>query len=181
MFALTPRLTLRPGWPEDAPELARAIGHEAVATKLARVPWPYTEEDAAWFLSQPRGANDPVFLITERQLAPRIVGGIGIHADESGVPELGYWLTPGTWGRGYATEAGRAVVAIARDALGLKRLGARHMLGNDASARVLAKLGFRPTGRVVKLPCRALGRDTDAVETTLDLDDCRSGPMPLAA
>ena len=29
MFALTPRLTLRPGWPEDAPALARAIGHEA--------------------------------------------------------------------------------------------------------------------------------------------------------
>ena len=46
MFARTKRLTLRPGWPEDARALAQAIGHEAVATKLARVPWPYALGDA---------------------------------------------------------------------------------------------------------------------------------------
>ena len=38
MFALTPRLTLRPGWPDDAASLAHAIGHEAVATRLAGIP-----------------------------------------------------------------------------------------------------------------------------------------------
>jgi hypothetical protein len=38
MFVLTPRLTLRPGWPENAASLARAIGHEAVATRLAGIP-----------------------------------------------------------------------------------------------------------------------------------------------
>ena len=180
MFALTPRLTLRPGWPEDAPELARAIGHEAVATRLARVPWPYGEADAHRFLSQPRGATDPVFLITERGRGGRLVGGIGIHPGEPS-HELGYWLTPSAWGNGYATEAARAVVMMARDALRLPILRATAFEGNDASARVLAKLGFRPTGRTARMPCLALGRDVDAVESELRLDDARDDPIPMAA
>ena len=57
MFALTPRLTLRPGWPEDAPALARAIGHEPVVRNLSRAPWPYGVADAAAFLALPRGAH----------------------------------------------------------------------------------------------------------------------------
>ena len=53
--------------------------------------------------------------------------------------ELGYWLTPDAWGRGYATEAGEAVLAMARHALGLQRLDARHFVDNPASGRVLAQ------------------------------------------
>lgn len=182
MFALTPRLTLRPGWPEDAPELARAIGHEAVVTKLARVPWPYTEDDARWFLRDAWERPAPVFVIAERRGGDRPIGCVGIHDEEDG-PEFGYWLTPEVWGRGYATEAGRAVVAIARDALRLPRLRSSYFVGNDASARVLTKLGFRPTGRTVRQPSRALGREMDAVEMALELDGARSCPdlMPLAA
>jgi RimJ/RimL family protein N-acetyltransferase len=40
------------------------------------------------------------------------------------------------------------VVAIARHALGLKRLHAGHFADNPASGRVLRKLGFRATGKV---------------------------------
>ena len=46
MFARTKRLTLRPGWPEDAPAVARAIGHEEVVRMLAKAPWPYRLADA---------------------------------------------------------------------------------------------------------------------------------------
>lgn len=180
MFALTPRLTLRPGWPEDAPELARAIGHADVVTKLARVPWPYGHQDARSFLSQSHPGDQPAFVITTRGGEPRLIGGIGLHRDGC-AHELGYWFTPDAWGRGYATEAGGAVVAIARDGLRLPRLTARYMVDNPQSGRVLAKLGFRPTGRVVPLPCRALGREVDAVETVLDWKGARTGPMPLAA
>src|SRR3546814_5651513 len=76
-----------------------------------------------------------------------IVGGIDFHRGDDGAHELGYWLTPAVWGRGYATEAGHAVIAMARHALGYRRLPAWHFVDNPASARVLAKLGFRPTGR----------------------------------
>lgn len=180
MFALTPRLTLRPGWPEDAFELARAIGHETVVTKLARAPWPHGQEDARSFLSRPQATDEPSFVIVARGDDQRLLGGIGLHRDGR-AHELGYWLTPDAWGRGYATEAGHAVVAIARDGLRLPRLVARHMADDPRSGRVLAKLGFEPTGRTVPLACRALGREVDAVETELDLRDMRTGLVPLAA
>src|SRR3546814_9677584 len=93
MFARTKRLTLRPGWPEDAPALSRAIGHETVVAKLARAPWPYALEDAETFLALPRGAAQPSFLICAREGdTAEIVGGIDIHRGDDGAHELGYWL-----------------------------------------------------------------------------------------
>ncbi len=180
MFALTPRLALRPGWPEDAPALARAIGHEAVTRNLSSVPWPYTDGDAAAFLAKPHEPGDVFMLITDR-LAPGVpvIGGIGLHRDGDGYM-LGYWLTPSAWGRGYATEAGRAILSIARDALRLPRLRAGHFADNPASGRVLAKLGFRPTGHVVSMPCPTRGTLVPTVMVELE-DAASEGPMPLAA
>jgi len=181
VFARTKRLTLRPGWPEDAPALARAIGHESVVAKLARAPWPYALGDAEAFLSVPRGPTDAGFLILDHiDARPRIVGGIALTPGD-GAHELGYWLTPDAWGRGYATEAGEAVVAMARHALGLRRLDAFHFVDNPASGRVLAKLGFRPTGRVEARTSRGRGGEAPAVMFELDLDNDRCAPMPLAA
>lgn len=168
MFARTQRLMLRPGWPEDAAALAQAIAHEAVAMKLARLPWPYTTSDAAAWLGTPRGGTDPNFVITALDEAtPRLVGGIALSPDESGATELGYWLTPAAWGRGYATEAARAVVDIARHALGLRRLVSGHFVDNPASGGVLRKLGFRETGRE---PRRSLARGHDVECATYALD-----------
>jgi RimJ/RimL family protein N-acetyltransferase len=56
--------------------------------------------------------------------------------------ELGYRFFPEYWGKGLATEAGRASIEFARSDLGLKRLVAMVHPDNVASARVLAKLGF---------------------------------------
>lgn len=176
MFARTERLTLRPGWPEDAPELVRAIAHETVVTKLSRAPWPYTLGDALDFLKRPAGTSEKAMLICAHHPdAVRLIGGIGIHLDEEGNHELGYWLTPGAWGRGYATEAGRAVIANARHTLRLRKLTAGHFVDNPASARVLRKLGFRPTGKVAPSFCRARGEMVPTVKLELDLtgaDSC---------
>ncbi|MEH3122027.1 MAG: GNAT family N-acetyltransferase [Sphingomonas phyllosphaerae] len=183
MFALTPRLTLRPGWFEDAPALAQAIGHEAVVNRLARAPWPYTLEDAETFLSLPRGATEPRFAIIERGGAHRLIGGIGLHRADNGDHELGYWLTPDAWGRGYATEAGRAVIDIARHALPLTRLTAYHHADNPASGAVLRKLGFVETGRSPRWSL-ARGGMVEAVDFALDLDAQAArtnAAMPIAA
>ncbi len=135
MFARTARLTLRPGWPEDAPALTQAIAHEAVVANLARAPWPYTLTDAEEFLARPRAADDARFVILSHELDyPRIVGTIGVWWEEDAW-ELGYWLTPSAWGRGYATEAGRVVLQMARHALGVKHIRAGHFVDNPASGR----------------------------------------------
>lgn len=143
MFAITKRLLLRPGWVEDAHALVRAIGSEAVIRNLGRLPWPYTLEAAQRFLARAYDPLRPTFLMTRRSDG-MLVGGIGIHGDED--PELGYWIARRHWGRGFATEAGRAVIALADASLRLPRLGAFHALDNPASGRVLRKLGFRQLG-----------------------------------
>ncbi|MEG3123035.1 GNAT family N-acetyltransferase [Sphingomonas sp. GB1N7] len=183
MFARTKRLTLRPGWPEDAAALTRAIAHPHVVDKLARVPWPYALDDAEAFLSRPRPFDAPGFLMFESPaVAPRLVGGIGIQPGETpGQYDLGYWITPDAWGRGYATEAGQQVVQIVRHALGLKRLHAFHFIDNPASGRVLAKLGFRPTGRVEPRHSLARGGMAASAMLELDLDDGRCCEELMAA
>ena len=75
MFARTPRLLLRPGFPEDAPALAVAIADEAIVRNLAVVPWAYGLRDAEAFLASPRDPILPSFLIFERTASePRLIG-----------------------------------------------------------------------------------------------------------
>lgn len=175
MFAITERLLLRPGWSEDAPALARAIGERAVARMLARVPWPYREEDAAAWLALPLDPLRPRLVIASRA-SGELVGGIGL---EGGKPELGYWLARAWWGRGLATEAGRAMLAIADGVLRLPQVRAAHALDNPASARVLAKLGFRPAGEAAEMPSAGRG----GVMMAQPVLRVRPGPaaLPIAA
>jgi RimJ/RimL family protein N-acetyltransferase len=174
MFLRTQRLFLRPAWPEDARELTRAIGQEAVVRMLARAPWPYREEHARTWIDSPRDPSLPNLLITLPDEDGRIVGCVGLHED-GGQVEVGYWVAPTHWGRGYATEALSGLVALARLA-GHRRIVSRHAADNPASGRVLKKAGFRQTGRAQ--PFRSLGRDTGmlaAPENALELDD----PLPM--
>jgi RimJ/RimL family protein N-acetyltransferase len=148
MFARTPRLLLRPAWPEDAQMLHAAIADEAIVRNLASAPWPYTLGDARTFLERERDPLHPAFLNFKRTLGqPRLVGGCGIGVHENGDVELGYWIARPYWGLGFATEAAAAVMQIARST-GLKSVTCSHFIDNPASGRVMRKVGFRPTGRV---------------------------------
>lgn len=154
MFARTTRLLLRPGWAEDAPALAKAIADETIVRNLASAPWPFSLRDAEAFLAAPRDPVLPSLLIFERTDGePLLVGACGLGRRASGNVELGYWISRPHWGRGFATEAGLALVAIAR-ALGLGRLEASHFIDNPTSGRVLEKLGFQATGIIApRLSC----------------------------
>jgi RimJ/RimL family protein N-acetyltransferase len=188
MFARTERLLLRPSWEDDAPALHEAIAHEAVAMKLARLPWPYSEADARDFLAAQAEAHAPHMLIFARTAGkPRLVGGIGLDVNGCAA-ELGYWISPRYWGLGFATEAARAVIDMARTALPCRKLTAHHYVDNPASGNVLRKLGFRRTNRVIARPCLARGHDVAAFDYVLDFaekgdcpDDNLAGRTLLAA
>ena len=66
-------------------------------------------------------------------------------------PDLGFAFLPDYRGRGYALEAAGAVMRHAAG-LGIERLAAIVSPGNEASARLLAKLGFRFEGLVRLTP-----------------------------
>lgn len=146
MFIRSERLFLRPAWPEDAADLAALID-ETIARNVAAVPWPYTIDDARAFIDLPRLSRYPRFLVTLPAAGGAVIAGVCALSPRDGDASLGYWIARRHWGNGYATEAARTVVNLAR-ALGHRRVVASHQIDNLASARVLDKIGFRGTGRI---------------------------------
>lgn len=78
----------------------------------------------------------------------RVVGGINFHGapDERRTPEVGYGLLPDERGKGYATEAVRAVFDWARREHGIRRFRASVAPDNERSLHLIGKLGFRKVG-----------------------------------
>ncbi|WP_336978221.1 GNAT family N-acetyltransferase [Altererythrobacter fulvus] len=177
MFHRSERLLLRPGWLEDAGELTVRIADEAIVRNLARVPWPYRREDAESWLSRPANPRLPSFLVTLPGAGGSpIIGSCGLHEEEHGL-EIGYWIARDWWGRGFATEAARAVLSIA-SSLGHRRVHSCHAVDNPASGRVLRKAGFVPTGRVRTIHSLGRGADLSAIEFVTELDGCVGGDDP---
>jgi RimJ/RimL family protein N-acetyltransferase len=177
MFAVTERLLLRPGWAEDAPALFAAFRNPDVITMLSAPPWPYQLNHAEEFLTRQWPRKQGFFLITDRKRGSAgLIGGIGLHASDNEI-EIGYWLAREHWGKGYATEAGKAIVALARDTLKLPRLVSGYFVDNPASGKVLHKLGFRPTGQTEPRPCHARGKDMPTILMRLDFEAVANGPV----
>ena len=179
MFHVTERLLLRPAWPEDADALFGGIADKGVVRNLARAPWPYLPEHALTFVKRMQDPRYPVFLITmPTERGSQLVGCIGIDAGEDAT-ELGYWIARPFWGRGFATEAGRGVIEIAR-LLGHERLSAGHFTDNPASGRVLRKLGFVPTGKTAMRHSCGRGEDAECVMYSLDLEEDQVSSLQAA-
>jgi RimJ/RimL family protein N-acetyltransferase len=139
----TERLVLRAPRGEDAQAITRLAGDRRVAVNTARIPHPYGIKDAEQFLAAVnRRAGEAVFAIT---LDGSLIGACGIHPCES-EPEIGYWLGVPYWGKGYMTEAARAMIDHAFGTLQHEALAAGARVSNPASRRVLEKCGFQWTG-----------------------------------
>lgn len=162
----TIRLSLRRPAERDIEAIVSIVGDWDVARRLARVPHPYGPDDARFFLERVVPA-EWVCAITLRD-EDRLIGAVGLTPEkDADTAELGYWLCPAHWGQGIATEAARAVVAFGFERLGLERLTSGYFEDNPASGRVLAKLGFVETGRVLR-PCMAVGGDVPSVRMVLE-------------
>ncbi|MHC5080860.1 MAG: GNAT family N-acetyltransferase [Planctomycetota bacterium] len=145
------RLLLRPFSVADGREVQRLAGDRAIAETTQNIPHPYedgmaeiwiaTHEDT--FVSG-RGVHFAIFLKSES----RLIGAVSLLDMVKGhQAELGYWIGKPFWGRGYCTEASRAVIDYGFHVLGLQRIHACHMGRNPASGRVMRKLGMRYEGK----------------------------------
>ena len=128
-------------WTERDPRVPphRRIDHQGRPTVV----------DIAAQVRAEREVSGPRLLAVERKDTGDVIGYCGLVVDGHGSPEepeLAFELLRAAHGCGYATEAGRAVVAWACGA-GYPRLWAGVWDWNAASRRVLDKLGFRETGR----------------------------------
>ncbi len=139
---MTPRLRLRAPVLADASRIAMFIGAWDVAKMLARVPHPYTEQDARQWIADPGHGQHYVVVH-----ANGVIGVVGFEArDASGAVELGYWLAQPFWGRGFMTEAAAAVIQALRACDENAVVTCSHFEDNAASAAVIRKLGFLATG-----------------------------------
>jgi len=144
----TPRLVLRPFRASDEATLATAANDIRVWIHLRdRFPHPYELSDARQWIAHTQSESPPRDLAVT--LEDRVVGGIGIErlSDVARfTAELGYWLEPAVWGRGYASEALPAFVDWVFATFSCERLQAWVFAPNRASQRVLEKCGFEHEG-----------------------------------
>lgn len=110
---------------------------------------PTLEDLEAWIrgMSSPAGLG---LLVIEGRPRGEVLGYCGLVTNErlpQDEPELAFELLRRAQGQGFATEAARAILEWARD-FGHRRLWATVRAWNDASLRVLEKLGFEETDRV---------------------------------
>ncbi|WP_408589147.1 GNAT family N-acetyltransferase [Novosphingobium sp.] len=174
MFIRSERLFLRPGWPEDWAELHALFDDEAVVRNLARARWPYRPDDARAFAGLPQAPRHPHFFITQPGAhGARLIGCAGLvepdDGAEAGTVGLAYWIGQPFWARGFATEAVRALLPVART-LGHRRVVASVFADNPAAARVLAKVGLQPVGGVHACFNPARGHDAPAQLHAIDID-----------
>lgn len=79
-----------------------------------------------------------------------VIGNVGLRrkVENDFEADIGYELAPQHWGKGYATEAVRALLRFGFDEMGLRRVSSWCIANNVSSARVLEKLGMRQEGRL---------------------------------
>ncbi len=143
-------LILRPFREADIPAIVRLLADPAIAETTLNVPYPYDEAKARdWLESQQRerdAGTGFTFAITRRE-DERLVGAIDIRPrPRHQKAEIGYWIGKPYWGRGYATEAARAIIRYGFETLGLNRIYATHFTENPASGRVMQKAGMQFEG-----------------------------------
>jgi RimJ/RimL family protein N-acetyltransferase len=139
----TARLVLRAPRRSDVKAIASFANDRRIAANTARIPHPYGIEDAEQFIAAVNKREGEACFVIMLECAP--IGVCSVDLREDG-PEVGYWLGVPYWGRGFATEAVRALIDHAFGDLEHETLISGARVNNPASRRVLEKCGFQWTG-----------------------------------
>jgi ribosomal-protein-serine acetyltransferase len=144
-------IELRLVTPADAAELYRMIDRNR-AYLAEWLPWvtpEYVETDLSGFLEARELENRNREALTTAIVADgRICGSIALHRIDQfhRSTSIGYWLDEAHNGRGIMTRSCRALVSEAFEGYGLHRVEIRCAVGNNRSAAIPERLGFREEG-----------------------------------
>jgi len=151
----TPRLVLRPLVPVDADSLLAYRSDPETCRYVPFAPMDRREIDRRmreqWSSQDLDAPGSAVTLGVVEKATGRLIGDVVLFRDKTDgrLAELGYIFSPDVAGRGYATEAGRALLAYSFEVVGFARVAARLDARNTASARVLERLGMRREAELV--------------------------------
>jgi RimJ/RimL family protein N-acetyltransferase len=159
---------MKPGWPLETERLVLRAFEESDLDALYKA--HSDVEVARWLYNEPRTLEQARDLLG-RKIAGELlaegdwlssaviergtgnfVGDVALHwvSEEHKTGEIGFIFDPDYQGRGYATDAARALVDFAFDGMGFHRVIGRTEARNVASARVLEKLGMRLEAHLVE-------------------------------
>lgn len=147
----TPRLVLRAPHPDFAQEMNDAI-RESFTELHAWMPWAAQMPSVEESREQQARAREQFLAREDLQVilfrGQRIVGASGLHRIDWQVPrfEIGYWVRTPEHGRGYATEAVRALERLAFEDLGARRVEIRADPLNTRSCSIPERLGYEREG-----------------------------------
>jgi RimJ/RimL family protein N-acetyltransferase len=175
----TERLTIRPGTPEDAdatwafrrlPEVGRWL--TAASTDRERYAERFGDPDrlAKTLVIEHEGVvvGDLMLAIedgwSQSEVADRARG---VQA------ELGWVIDPAHAGQGFATEAARELLRICFEDLGLRRVIAQCFADNEASWRLMEKLGMRRETHTVRESLHRSGEWLDGLAYAMLADEWR--------
>ena len=148
----TDRLILRAFAPADAPSLFRAAGNPNI-TRYTYWDYHQTIDTSHFFINDYvrnkylQAEPDP-FAVCLHEQPDEVMGAIGAHWAErkSLCMEMGFWIAEPLWGRGLIAEAAKALLPWLFATYTLERVQAHCMAENNASARVLEKIGMTYEG-----------------------------------
>ena len=165
----TPRLHLRPWCEADATALFKLARDPRIGMLCGWKPFERID-DAREALSTVLAAPDSyaVTLASTGELVGSIALRIDTGSPEASVADIGYWIGAPYWGKGYATEAGHAIIERARQ-LGVETIILKYFDGNDASRRVSEKLGFAWQSREEDMEYPLIGKRLTVHRTELVL------------
>jgi len=170
----TERLVVRAYAPDDA-EALRATCARCREHLLPYMPWAKLEpqtlaqkvELILHFRSRYDARQDYVMGIFDRETG-RLLGGTGLHPRVgAGAIEIGYWITPENEGRGLTTEAVRALILVAFEAMKIDTVVIRMDPTNTRSERIPVKLDFTREGLMRRGFRDPLSPPRDVVQYTL--------------
>lgn len=153
----TERFILRKTEERDAGDLFELYSDEQVVTYTPLSPFS-TQEDA-W---QEMNWHWEIFAqqiglrwVIEEKCSGKMIGTCGFlnYLKEHGLTEIGYDLAPSFWGRGIMTEVAAPILAFGFHSMKLNRIEAKVDPANEASIRLLSKLGFGQESELREYEC----------------------------
>jgi len=175
----TPRLSLRPATPADLGATWRYRRLEAVSRWLVRA--PRTAEDYRVQFDRPDSLAKTLVV----ELRGEVIGDLMVTVEDGWAQaeileqaqqvqaELGWDLDPDRGGHGYATEAVRELIRLCFEDLGLRRVTANCFADNEASWRLMERVGMRREVHTVRESLHRSGRWLDGLGYALLADEWR--------
>ncbi len=146
----TNRLILRPFKLSDAKTVQQLSGKKEIANTTLNIPYPYPDGVAEKWISTHQqefelGKSIHYAIILKK--TKKLLGAVSLVITKKfNHAELGYWIDKNKWGKGFATEAAKALLEYAFNTRCLHKIFAKHITRNPASGKVMEKLGMKKEG-----------------------------------